>query len=206
MLSIQQLVVGIFRNRARTEQAINELRQVGFDNRHIRFAVHGISTGWMLEKIKRLFREQDISGNGRIYNDLVEMGMPQEDARYYQREFEAGYSIVAVLKSGVPLVATSILLRNGGHIVNEHFAQFMDYGRQDTSVQEPATEDVNAELNSTDESIAPSADDVQGTSAQEPATEGVNAELNSTDECVFPSTGFKNGNDIQDTDKYLINA
>src|SRR5437667_8456229 len=103
MLSIEQLIVGIFRNRSQTEQAINELHQVGFDNRHIWCAVHGISIDRMRETIKYLIRGQDISAYG-IYNDLVNMGMPPEDARCYQYEFDAGRSIVAVLRSGVPLV------------------------------------------------------------------------------------------------------
>jgi hypothetical protein len=173
MLSIEQPVVGVFQNRAQTEQAINELHQVGFDNRHIWFAVHGISIDRMLETIKYLIRGQDTSVYA-IYNHLVNMGMPAEDARYYQYEFDAGRSIVAVLRSGVPLVATSILLRNGGYIVNEHFAQFTDYG-PGTGVQEPPTEDVNAKFDDANEYFAPSADYGQGNDIQELDKDVVNA-------------------------------
>ena len=83
------------------------------------------------------------------------MGMPPEDARYYQSEFKAGHSIIAIQRSGVPLVAASILIRNGGHIVNEHIAQFTDYG-QVTTTQEPATENIHTELNNANEHVAPS--------------------------------------------------
>jgi hypothetical protein len=147
MLSARQLVVGIFCNRTQIEQAINELHQVGFDNRHIRFAKHGISVDEVYKKVKRLFRVQKttISAANVFYDDLVNMGMPPEDARYYQREFEAGRFVVAVLGSGVPLVATSILIRNGGYIVNEHIARSPDKS-QGASVQTPPIENVNAEL------------------------------------------------------------
>jgi hypothetical protein len=131
MLSVQRLVVGIFHHRTQVEQAINELHQVGFDNRHIRFAKHGISVEKMYKKIKRLFGAQKIAASAacEFYDELVNMGMPPEDARYYQTEFEAGRFIVAVLGSGVPLVATSILIRNGGYIVNEHIARSPDNGQ-----------------------------------------------------------------------------
>ncbi len=173
MLSVQQLVVGIFRNRIQTELALNELHQVGFDNRHIRVAKHGISIGGIVEQVQSWLEEQDIPA-ARIYNDLVDMGMPPEDALYYQREFKAGRSIVAVLRSGAPLVATSILARNGGYIVNEHFAEFINYYGQGTSVQEPTTEDVNEELDDTNESIAPYADYDQDNAIQEEDKDVIN--------------------------------
>lgn len=122
MLRTQQLVVGIFDNHAQAVQAINELRQVGFDNRHVRFTKRRTSIDKIYNDVKSLLGAAKTS-TSRIYNDLINMGMSPEDARYYQSRFEAGHSIVAVLKSGVPLVATSIIIRNGGYIVNEHFAE-----------------------------------------------------------------------------------
>jgi hypothetical protein len=236
MLSMQKLVVGIFRKRAQVGQAINELHQIGFGNRHIRFVKHGISISGMLRKIKSLFRGQNISAD-EIYHDLVNIGIPPEDARYYQSEFKAGHSIVVVLRSGVPLVATSILVRNGGHIVNEHFAQFTDHSQgtsksarvhvhflkglvrltqsvlnrhlfasRPTSVEEPTTRDVNVELTSANECIAPSPGNNQGTSVEEPPTEDINAELNSANEHIAPSPDNEKGKEIQETDKDLVSA
>ena len=80
MTTAQQLVMGVFRDHAQAEQAINELLQAGFDHHQIRFAGRGISTGGMLEKIKSLFTGQDISSGG-IYDDLVrEFGLEVIDA------------------------------------------------------------------------------------------------------------------------------
>jgi hypothetical protein len=235
MLNTQQLVVGIFRNRTQVEQAINELHQIGFDNRHIRFAKHGISIGGILKKIKSLYRGQNIPADG-IYDDLVNIGMPAVHAHYYQSEFKAGYSIIAIQRSGVPLVATSILIRNGAYIVNEHIAQLTHYSQvtsvqeppaedinaelnnanesiaqsadngQDTSIREPLAEDRNAELNSANESIAQSADNGQDTSIQEPTAEDVNAELNGANKPIAQSADNDQGNEIQEADKDLVNA
>src|SRR5436305_374032 len=127
MTTAQQLVVGIFRDHAQAEQAINELLQAGFQHHQIRFAGRGISAGGMLEKIKSLFTGQDISAGG-IYDDLVKMGAPPENARYYQNEFEAGRSIVAVQANGRAQEATTIIVRHGGYGVNQRMAQPTEHG------------------------------------------------------------------------------
>jgi uncharacterized protein (TIGR02271 family) len=139
MTTTQQLVVGVFRDRSQAEQAINELLQAGFSHNQIRFAGRGISSGGILEKIKSVFTGQDISAGG-IYDDLVKMGAPPEDARYYQSEFEAGRSIVAVLASQGIQEAINILVRHGGYGANQRFAQSTTTGRA-TGVQEPPIED-----------------------------------------------------------------
>jgi uncharacterized protein (TIGR02271 family) len=133
----QQLVVGVFRDHAQAEQAINELLQAGFDHHQIRFAGRGISTGGMLEKIKSLFTGQDISAGG-VYDDLVKMGAPPEDARYYQSEFEAGRSIVAVLATTGIQEAINILVRHGGYGANQRFARSASSGMA-TGTQQPTT-------------------------------------------------------------------
>jgi uncharacterized protein (TIGR02271 family) len=137
MTTTQQLVVGAFRDHIQAEQAINELLQAGFDHHQIRFAGRGISTGGILEKIKSLFTGQEMSASG-VYDDLVKMGAPPEDARYYQSEFEAGRSIVAVLATSGVQEAINILVRHGGYGASQRFAPSADYGKA-TGVQQPVT-------------------------------------------------------------------
>jgi hypothetical protein len=156
MTTMQQLVVGVFRDHAQAEQAINELHQAGFDHRQIRFAGQGISTGGLLEKIKSVFTVQDIAAGG-IYDDLVSMGIPAEDARYYQNEFEAGHSIVTVLGTGVPLVAINILARYGGYGAQQRSDQAADY-EKGAGAQGSTNEDVNAKLDGADEGSAQAPD------------------------------------------------
>lgn len=131
---------------------------------------------------------------GGIYNYLVNMGMPPEEARYYQSELGAGRSIVAVLRTGAPLVATSILTRNGGSCRNEYIPQCTD-------TQEPPTEDVKAEPNGANGRIDQSTDSGKSTSIQEPPTEDVKAEPNSVDGRVAESTDHGESIGIQEPTK-----
>lgn len=138
MTTMQQFVIGLFRDRTQAEQAIHELLQSGFDHHQIRFAGRGISPGGMLEKIKSLFTGQDISAGG-IYDDVVKMGVPAEEARFYQSEFEAGHSIVAVQANGRMQEATNILVRHGGYgATNQRAAQSAQYGGV-SGTQQPTT-------------------------------------------------------------------
>jgi uncharacterized protein (TIGR02271 family) len=67
------------------------------------------------------------------------MGAPPEEARYYQSEFEAGHSIVAVQATRGIQEAINILIRHGGYGANQRFAQSANYGTT-TGVQEATTE------------------------------------------------------------------
>jgi len=138
MSTTQQLVIGVFRDHDQAEQAINELLKAGFSHNQIRFAGRGMTTGGILEKIKSLFTGQDISAGG-IYDDMVKMGAPPEDARYYQSEFEAGRSIVAIQGAQGIQEAINILVRHGGYGANQRFAQSVTSGAT-TGVQEPTIE------------------------------------------------------------------
>src|SRR5437763_11335319 len=97
MTTAQQVVIGVFDDRSQAERAVDELLQVGFRNDQIRYSGHGAATGGMLETLKSLFTGQD---SGSVYNDLVALGVPDNDASSYQQEFEAGRSIVAVVAGG----------------------------------------------------------------------------------------------------------
>jgi hypothetical protein len=145
MTATQQLVVSVFRDRSHAEQAVNELLQAGFDHQQIRFAGQGMSTGGILEKIKSMFTGQDVASGG-IFNDLMNMGAPPEDARYYQSEFEVGRSIVAVTGTERMQEAITVLARNGGYGANQRFAQSANYD-QAAGVQAPASEGVSPAYN-----------------------------------------------------------
>jgi len=123
MTTRQQTVVAVFDDRAQAEQAINDLENAGISSDQMRFAGHGTSSGGMLDKIKSLFTGQE---TGAIYNDLVNMGVPQDDPSYYQREYEVGHSIVAVPAAGRMEEVTEVLARYGGYGANRRFAQTSD--------------------------------------------------------------------------------
>ena len=116
----------------------NALQNAGINPEQIRFAGQGTSSGGILDKIKSVFTGQE---TGTIYNDLVDMGVPQDDASYYQREYEVGHSIVAVPAAGRMQEVTDILARYGGYGANRRFAQTTDTtSTASTGVRETGTE------------------------------------------------------------------
>jgi len=158
----QQLVVAILRDRAQAEQAIEGLVGAGFEQRQIHFAGPGpaIPTGGMLEKIKSMFTGQDVSA-GWLYNDLMYMGVPPAQTRYYQSEFEAGRCIVAVQGTGGMQMASLILARHGGYGA-DRVAQSADYDAA-ASVQKPTPDS-----DTTNQRVAQSTDSSATASVQKP--------------------------------------
>jgi len=106
-------VVGVFTDDAQAQQAIEALQQAGFSNNQITYSGHGTATGGFLAGLKSFFTGED-SSTGGAYQDLVGMGMPEEDAQVYAREYEAGYSIVAVT-SGRAQEASALMSQYGGY-------------------------------------------------------------------------------------------
>lgn len=91
------LAVGVFRDRTLAKQTVEALRQAGFRDDEIR--------KW--------------SGQGmeaaNVSSSLVELGVPQEEADYYQHEAEVGRSVVAVRSYGHQQEANDILFRAGAY-------------------------------------------------------------------------------------------
>ena len=126
MTTTQRMVVAVFDDNTQAELAANELQNSGFSPDQLRFAGYGASTGGIGEKIKSLFTGQK---TGAAYDDLVSMGVPADDASYYQQQYEAGHSILAVLAGERMQEATDILARYGGYsAANRGVIQTSDYG------------------------------------------------------------------------------
>lgn len=118
----QSMIVALFEDRAMAEQAATELKQAGFSGDQIEFAGHGAGTGGgLLSGLKSLFTGGD-TGTSDVYEDMIDMGMPAEDARYYQGEYEAGRSIVGVSDESRLQEASTILTRFGGYGANRRAA------------------------------------------------------------------------------------
>jgi len=107
-------IVGVFSDDSQAQQAINALRQAGFSDDQISYSGHGNSSGGFLAGLKSFFTGEDNAAGG-AYNDLVGMGMPEEDARSYQRQYEAGRSIVAVTGGSRMQEASTLLSQYGGY-------------------------------------------------------------------------------------------
>jgi len=118
----QPMIVALFEDRAMAEQAVTTLKQAGFSDDQIEFAGHGAATGGgLLAGLKSLFTGGD-TGTSNVYQDLIDMGMPAQDARYYQGEYEADRSIVGVSDESRLQEASTILTRFGGYGANRRAA------------------------------------------------------------------------------------
>jgi len=108
------LAIGIFRDPTLAERTIDTLRQAGFRDDEIRVWGQGASAGGFLETLMSKWSGQATEAES-ISSSLVELGVPQEEANYYQREAEAGRSIVAVHSYGHQREASDILYRSGAY-------------------------------------------------------------------------------------------
>jgi uncharacterized protein (TIGR02271 family) len=125
MSTVQRLIVAVFDDNTQAEQAANALQDAGFGPDQLRFAGSAGSTDSLGEKIKSLFTGQRA---GSAYDDLVNLGVSSDDASYYQQQYEAGHSILAVMAGDRMQDATSILTRYGGYsAANRGVTQTTDY-------------------------------------------------------------------------------
>jgi len=106
------IVVGVFRERALAEQAVNELRHAGFRDDQIRYSGKGAMAGGLLETLMSKFSGQ---GDGSVFDALTEQGIPEDELEYYQHEYERGSAIVTVQSYGRQQEASDILSRFGAY-------------------------------------------------------------------------------------------
>jgi len=94
------IIVGVFQDGKRAEQAYNELYNIGFGQDYLGLAQPG-------------------DGSKRLLNQFEDGGMPEEDARFYAGEYDAGRTLVTVRAGGLPETsiqdAIDILKRNGAY-------------------------------------------------------------------------------------------
>ncbi len=108
------LAIGVFRDPTLAEQTVHALRQAGFRDDEIRVWGQGASTVGFLETLMSKWTGQATEA-GSISCSLVELGIPQEEADYYQHEVDAGRSVVAVRSYGHRQEVSDILFRAGAY-------------------------------------------------------------------------------------------
>lgn len=148
-------VVGIFRDRAMAEDAIEALYDAGFQREQIRYSMPG-NAGGFFEDLKNMFTgasSTDTNGD-HLANDLTGMGLSDEEAQYYTDEYNNGNTILTVQAANREQEALSILHQHGAYNSRVSPGAFRetagndqqpaDYTRQDhntTSGQETDIED-----------------------------------------------------------------
>ncbi|SRR6266516_1857585 len=113
--SERSTVLGVFADRDRADKTIDDLRHAGFSYNQIRLAERG--AGSFLDSFKSLFTGQEtVSAN--TPDDLMKLGVPAQDAQYYQSQLDAGRAIVIVNATGQLEEALSILHQSGAYDIS----------------------------------------------------------------------------------------
>lgn len=110
-------VIGVFTDRAAADQAINDLKNIGFNSSQIRYfgpGATGGSSGNFFDDLKSLFTGQPAPG-GSVTNDLTDMGMSNDEAQYYANEYKNGHPMVAVNTANHQQEALAILHKYGAY-------------------------------------------------------------------------------------------
>ncbi|MFL5659264.1 MAG: hypothetical protein ACJ8CB_34410 [Ktedonobacteraceae bacterium] len=108
----RSMVVGVFTDHGQANQAIDALRNAGFNADQIRLVERG--TVGFLDSLKSLFTGPETT-TASTADDFVKMGVPESDARFYENEIEAGHIIVIVKSTGHQEQALSILRQSGAY-------------------------------------------------------------------------------------------
>jgi len=108
-------MLGGFSGSERVNKAIDDVRHAGFSYNEIRLVERG--SGNYLDNQKSLFTGQEtVSAN--TPDDLMKLGVPEQEAHYYQSQLDAGRAIVIVNAGGQPEQALTILRQSGAYDIN----------------------------------------------------------------------------------------
>ncbi len=91
----RSMVVGVFTDDAQAQQAIDDLQHAGFSNDQMRYSARKGGTG--------------------ITDSLQNLGLPQEEATFYNSEFEAGRTVMTVNTDDRQQDAYDIMHRYGAY-------------------------------------------------------------------------------------------
>lgn len=142
------IVVGVFADPAQTDDAVQALLKAGFLTDHIYSSGYS-SSGSFSADIKRFF--DNSSTNGNVVYDLTGSGLSDNEIQDYDSEYRAGRGIVAVLAEGREREVQDILLAAGATRSSLHRA-LAD----------------NAQISTSGERLAASANDAQVAAPKEP--------------------------------------
>src|SRR6266699_6300618 len=110
-------MIAIFADRDQANLAIDNLRRAGYSYDQIRLVERG--TNSFIEDLKSLFRGQTTATTNSA-DDWMKIGVPEQDARNYQSELDAGRSIVLIKAVDNPEQALSIMRQNGAYDIVSH--------------------------------------------------------------------------------------
>jgi len=146
-------IVGVFRDQAIAEQAMDAFYNAGFTHEQVRKSVPETSNGFF-EDLKNLFTGAS-TPNGNVASDLTGMGISDEEAQYYVQEHNNGNVILSVHASGREQEAQAIMHQYGAYrasAANAYSSQNTPPVQQQTSdsQQDAPTPGTSAQQNNFD--------------------------------------------------------
>jgi len=108
-------VVGVFQDTPQAQQAMDNLMSAGFSKDQIRYSVS--------------------KGGSGITNSLENLGLPEQEATFYNGEFEAGRTVVVVNTNDRQQEASQILSSYGGYDYMSRSGQTSGYATTASSGQ-----------------------------------------------------------------------
>jgi hypothetical protein len=154
--TVQSTMIAIFADRDQANQAIDNLRHAGYSYNQIRLVEQG--TNSFIEDLKSLFKGQGATSTNSA-DDWMRIGVPEQDAHNYQRELDAGRSIVLIKAFDNPEQALSIMRQSGAYDLT-----FRQRSMQPTTVQgaynpnvPPGTPNPNAQPGAYNPNVPPGA-------------------------------------------------
>src|SRR5947207_6323239 len=112
VMSERSTVVGVFTEDLYADLAADDLRRVGFSDDEISVSRHGDEAGGFKASLKKLFKGQEPTPVATA-DDFRRMGVPEQDANYYQSELDAGRTIVLVRVAGQQQEVLEIMRKHG---------------------------------------------------------------------------------------------
>ena len=114
VMSKHSIVAGVFTDEVQAEQAINELFRVGFRGDEINVARGSAATGGFMDRLKSLFGGRETTGPTTA-RGFIDLGVPEQDTDFYQKELAAGRTVVLVRAAGREQQTSTILRQFGAH-------------------------------------------------------------------------------------------
>jgi len=105
-------MIAVFADREQANLAIDNLRRAGYSYDQIRLVERGSNS--FVESLKSLFTGQSTATTNSA-DDWMRIGIPEQDARNYQSEIDAGRSIVLIKSVNNPEQALSIMRQSGAY-------------------------------------------------------------------------------------------
>lgn len=105
-------LIAVFSGTDQANQAIDNLRHSGFGYDQIRLVDNGTTS--FFEDLKGLFTGNKTAATNSA-DDWMRIGVPEQDARFYQSELDAGHSILLSKAINNPEQALSILRQSGAY-------------------------------------------------------------------------------------------